>query len=208
MSRSTSSGPLPTVVLGTKNADKLRELQGLMKGARVRVLSLKDFPACRDVVEDKRTFAANAAKKARAYSRHTRYLTLADDSGLMVSTLNGKPGVYSARFAGKGCTYQDNNRKLLSLLEGLPIARRKAKFVCVIAVYHNGRRVGQVRGECVGTIARQARGSHGFGYDPVFLPHGFKETYAELGPKIKNRISHRAKALLAAKKVLLKYLFS
>ena len=104
------------LVLGTKNKGKLCELKHLLKGSKVEVLSLADFPECEDVVENGKTFEANAKKKASAYSRHTKSLTLADDSGLMVNCLNGRPGVYSARFAGEGCAYQDNNKKLLRLL--------------------------------------------------------------------------------------------
>ena len=102
-----------TIVIGTKNKDKLRELTALLGGARIKVLSLNDFPKCKDVVEDGKTFEANASKKARAYSKHTGLLTLADDSGLVVYHLKGAPGVYSARFAGKDCSYRDNNKKLL-----------------------------------------------------------------------------------------------
>ena len=195
----------PTLVVGSHNQDKLREIRSLLKGVRVRVLSMDDFPGCPEAVEDGKTFAANARKKARFYSRFAGALTLADDSGLMVNHLNGKPGVYSARFAGKDCTYRDNNRKLLRLLQKVRGAKRAAKFVCVMALYDKGRPVGTVRGECPGRISFEEKGKNGFGYDPVFIPHGFSKTFAELGPR-KNRISHRAKALSAAKKALLVYL--
>jgi XTP/dITP diphosphohydrolase len=193
------------LVLATKNKDKLRELQSLMKGSPVRVFSLADFPECAEVEENGRTFEANAKKKAREYSKCTRTLTLADDSGLMVSCLKGKPGVYSARFAGPGCAYQDNNLKLLSLMKNVPESRRLAKFVCVMAIYDNQKFVKAVRGECRGKIAFSAKGKNGFGYDPVFIPEGFSKTFAELSPAVKNRLSHRGKALLAAKRVILDY---
>lgn len=186
------------IVLGTKNQDKLRELQRLLKGSGIEVLSLQDFPHCADVKEDGRTFEANARKKARVYSKHTRSLTLADDSGLMVNYLRGKPGVYSARFAGPGCTYHDNNQKLLRLLKKIPAARRVAKFVCVMALCDKGRLTQTVKGECWGKIAFSERGKNGFGYDPVFVPRGFSKTFAELKSHTKNRISHRGKALRAA----------
>lgn len=189
------------IILGTKNKNKLRELQKLLKGASVRVRSLVDFPKCRDVVEDGKTFEANARKKARLYSRHTKGWVLADDSGLMVSYLKGKPGVYSARFAGPGCTYHDNNRKLLRLLMRVPKAKRRAKFVCVMALYDNGRFVNTVRGECQGMITFEETGKNGFGYDPVFIPDGFSKTFAELPPSVKNKISHRGKALKEAIKL-------
>lgn len=194
------------IIIGTKNRDKSRELRALLGGGRVRVLSLEDFAACPDVVEDGRTFEANAAKKARIYSKFTGLLTLADDSGLEVSALKGRPGVYSARFAGKGCAYRDNNRKLLKLLKGIPARGRGAKFICVAALYDKGKCVAVVRGECPGAVAFVSRGRNGFGYDPVFIPKGFKRTFAELSAKVKNRISHRGKALGAAKRVILAYL--
>ncbi len=193
------------IVIGTKNKDKLRELQALLKGTGVNVLSLRDFPHCPEAHENGRTFEANARKKARLYSKHTKMLTIADDSGLMVSTLKGKPGVYSARFAGPGCNYEDNNRKLLRLLKNLPRSKRKAKFVCVIAIYDKGKFIKAVRGECRGSIAAEIKGKNGFGYDPVFIPEGFSKTYAELKPAAKNRVSHRGKALRAAVKEILAY---
>ena len=195
------------LVLATQNKDKLRELRRLMKGVNLRVLSLSDFPSCPDPVENGRTFESNAKKKARAYSLHTQGLVLADDSGLMVRALNGKPGVYSARFAGDGCSYRDNNLKLLRLLKRkkTPAARR-AKFVSVMALYDSGKFLTAVRGECDGFIAVDARGSNGFGYDPLFVPAGKKRTFAELSPREKNKISHRSKALALAKKELLKFL--
>ncbi len=193
------------IVLGTKNKDKLRELQALLKGSGIHVLSLGDFPDCADVKETGKTFEANARKKARHYALHTKLLTLADDSGLSVRVLNGRPGVYSARFAGPGCTYRDNNRKLLRLLRKLPAVKRKAKFVCVIALYRGRKCVGVVRGECPGKIGFEEKGRHGFGYDPVFIPRGFSKTYAQLSPAVKNRTSHRGRALRRAVKIILKF---
>ncbi len=194
------------LVLGTKNKDKLRELKRLMKGSGIKVLSLQDFTKGKEAAETGKTFDANARIKARAYSRHTQALTLADDSGLMINALNGKPGVYSARFAGPGCAYQDNNAKALRLLKNTPAAKRKAKFVCVMALYDAGKFVASVRGECAGKIAFAARGKNGFGYDPIFIPRGRTKTYAQLSKSSKNKISHRARALRAAIKVILKYL--
>ena len=186
------------VLLGTRNRDKLRELQSLMRGSGITVASLDDFHQAGDVSEDGRTFEANARKKARLYSRVADCLTFADDSGLMVDALNGRPGIYSARFAGRRCTYADNNRKLLALLSGKTGAKRCAKFVCVIALYYNGKPFEVVRGECRGRIADRATGRRGFGYDPVFIPKGFSRTFAEMPRAAKNRISHRARALRAA----------
>lgn len=193
------------VVIGTKNKDKRKELQALLKRSGVKVLSLSDFPECRDVKETGKTFEANARLKAKYYARHTGLLTLADDSGLMVNCLNGKPGVYSARFAGPNCSYDDNNRKLLRLLKKVPAAKRTAKFVCIIAVYLGSKCLGVARGECRGSIAFEGRGKKGFGYDPVFIPKGYSKTYAQLTPAAKNKISHRGHALRGAKKIILKF---
>ena len=192
------------IILGTKNKDKLRELKSLLKGAKIRVRSLAEFPGCLEVIEDGRTFEANARKKARAYSLYTGKLTLADDSGLMVNLLNGKPGVYSARFAGENCTYGDNNKKLLRLLKKK--VSRKAKFVSCMSLYDNGKFVACVKGECRGIISPQACGKNGFGYDPIFIPKGFSKTFGQLSSKAKNKISHRSKALKKAKKEILKAL--
>ena len=178
----------------------------MLRGLPVEVLSLESFPSCPDVVESGRTFDANARKKARIYSKCTGFLTLADDSGLVVPFLNGRPGIYSARFAGKDCTYRDNNQKLLKLLAGAKAEKRQAKFVCVMALYNEGRAAGVVRGECRGKIALVGKGRNGFGYDPVFIPKGFSKTFAELSAVTKNKISRGGKALRAAKKAVLAFL--
>ena len=193
------------LILGTKNKDKLRELESLLRGTKIEVRSLAEFPACPEAVEDGRTFEANARKKARAYSLFTGGLVLADDSGLMVYALNGKPGVYSARFAGENCTYQDNNAKLLRLLKKKHGLSRRAKFVSCMALYDQGKFVACVKGECYGTIALGAHGKNGFGYDPVFIPQGLTKTFGELSSKKKNKISHRSKALRQAKNKILAY---
>ncbi len=193
------------IILGTKNKDKRREIERLLKGSGIKVLALQDFLRCADAVEDGKTFEANARKKARVYSRHTRALVLADDSGLSVFALNGRPGVYSARFAGPGRTYHDNNKKLLRLLKDRPKAGRSAKFICSMALYASGRPVAVVKKECRGRIAEVEKGKNGFGYDPVFIPEGYFKTFAELSPKVKNKISHRSKALRAIRISILDY---
>lgn len=196
---------MKTVVLGTNNPDKLRELKRLLKGSGIQVLSFSDFPKFPEALENGKTFIANARKKARWVSLLTKSLTLADDSGLMVFSLNGRPGVYSARFAGPGCSYLDNNRKLLRLLKKLPSSKRAAKFVCAMALYDNGRPIAVVQGECHGRIALAPKGQNGFGYDPVFIPTGYPKTFAELPPSQKNQISHRGKALRAIRPSILKF---
>lgn len=193
------------IVLGTKNKDKLKELQSLLKRSGIKVLSLNDFPHCPTAVENGRTFEANAIIKAKTYSKHTGLLTLADDSGLMVRVLHGKPGVESARYAGPGCTYDDNNRKLLKALsKKANPGQRAAKFVSVIAICLNGKLKKTVRGECAGSIAFERKGDKGFGYDPVFIPKGFKKTYAELSRSAKNKVSHRGQALRKARSYLIR----
>ena len=194
------------LVLATQNKDKLRELHRLMTGSPVRVRSLAEFPKSPAVVENGKTFEANAEKKARIYSKRTRALVLADDSGLSVRALGGRPGVYSARFAGPRCSYDDNNRKLLRLLRTVAWPKRRATFVCAISVFDHGKKIGTVRGECDGHINYMERGAEGFGYDPVFVPKGSAKTYEELSALEKNRISHRGKALQKAKRVILKHL--
>ena len=207
-------GPVPRgrsnltkeLVLGTGNPDKLKELRRLLKPLRLRVVPITAFGKVPRVVEDGRTFEQNASKKARVYSLWAQKLTLADDSGLAVDALRGKPGVYSARFAGPGCTYADNNRKLLRLLAGKTGAARGATFRCVIALYDNGRRVAVFRGAARGRIAPTPAGANGFGYDPIFIPNGFQKTFAQLTPAQKNHLSHRGKALRAALRFLKSHL--
>jgi XTP/dITP diphosphohydrolase len=147
---------------------------------------------------------ANALKKARTAFARTGLPSLADDSGLEVYYLNGKPGVHSARYAGENATYDDNNRKLLRAMLGTMLEQRTARFRCVIAfVAKDIEKV--VEGVCPGSIAEEPRGSGGFGYDPLFVPDGFTKTYAELSSDTKNRISHRGKALNEIKDVLVRY---
>ena len=204
MSQKSTRSPKVALVVASKNKDKQKEIARLLLNVHYQVLSLWDFPECKDVVEDGKTFEANAIKKAKFYSQHTQLLVVADDSGLMIYALNGKPGVYSARFAGPGCTYLDNNRKVLKSLKGKPDSKRKAKFVSVVALYDKGKKIAVVRGECRGRIAHEMVGANGFGYDPVFIPEKSTRTFAELSPLQKNRISHRSRALAKAKAILQK----
>lgn len=194
------------IVLASRNYKKKKELKTLLTGLRIKVLDLNDFPAAPKVKEDGKTFDENAKKKALAIAKFTKKLTLADDSGLEVKALGWQPGVRSARFAGEGATYAELNQKLLRLLSGIPKSKRKAKFVCVIAIADKNGLVGVTRGECSGWISFTAKGKYGFGYDPVFIYPKYNKTFAELGPKIKNKVSHRAKALKKARTIIRKYL--
>ena len=190
------------LVVATRNRHKVKEIKDILKGLKVRVLSLEGFGEAPGVVEDKKTFEENASKKSRIISRFTHRLTIADDSGLEVDALDGRPGVRSARFAGKEQDYLKNNLKLLKLLEKVPYDKRKARFVCVISIAIDGRILDVVRGTCSGRISREMKGKTGFGYDPVFISPYHGKTFAELGPGIKNRISHRYKALKKARKAI------
>jgi XTP/dITP diphosphohydrolase len=193
------------LVLATGNNDKLKEIRRLLKPLKVRVFPQTSFRNVPKIVENGKTFEYNAAKKARLISHLSDKITLADDSGLCVDALKGAPGVYSARFAGPGCTYEDNNRKLLQAMGDKPWGRRKASFHCAVALYLKGRRIKLVKGVCRGHVALQAEGKNGFGYDPVFVSLGKKKTFAQMSTRDKNRISHRAKALKATKSFLLRY---
>ncbi|MGD9874330.1 MAG: XTP/dITP diphosphatase [Kiritimatiellia bacterium] len=186
----------PKLLIATRNRHKLDEFQKLF-GAHVEITSGLDFPHLPDVVEDGDTFEANAVKKAVTLAKSTGLWALADDSGLEVDALGGKPGVYSARYAGEPTDYHANNRKLLKDLSG--VTNRRARFVCVMALSDPSGRAQTVRGTCEGQIIHETRGAHGFGYDPLFVPDGHEQTFAELGDEIKNSISHRANALKKAR---------
>lgn len=184
-----------SMLIATKNPGKVRELGALLAGVPVRLRSLKEFEPIADVAETGSTFAENAELKATAYARTTGLWTVADDSGLAVEALGGAPGVYSARYAGPAAADAVNVAKLLSALEAVGDANRRAAFVCVMAVSdETGTARFTAEGRCSGTIAAAPRGSGGFGYDPVFVPDGYTKTFGELSDETKHEISHRARA--------------
>ncbi len=187
-------------VLATKNKGKLKELQELLRELDIEILSLDDFPEVGKIVEDGKSFFENAMKKAKTVSEKTGLLAIADDSGLEVDALQGKPGIYSARFAGEDATDAKNNEKLLLEMKDIPIEKRGAQFRCVIVAYRPDGKWIKTEGICRGTITTEPRGEKGFGYDPVFLPEGLNKTMAELSMEEKNKISHRGKALLELKR--------
>jgi len=194
----------PALVVATRNPGKVRELQAILQDLGVTLLSLADFPQLPEIPEEGATFAENAATKALAVARLTGHIALADDSGLAVDALKGAPGVFSARYAQDRTspappTDADNWHKLLEELQGVPWGERGARFVCEIALARPDGRLFHTRGECAGVIAMEPRGETGFGYDSVFWVPQYSATMAELGPEIKNRISHRARALAAFK---------
>ena len=197
----------PTLVMATRNPGKVRELQELLKDSGVNLLSLADFPEIPEIPEDGATFQENAATKAQAVARLTGHPALADDSGLAVDALGGAPGVFSARYAQdvtapRPPSDADNWRKLLEEMRDVPWDQRSARFVCEIALALADGRLFTAHGECEGIIALAPRGDHGFGYDPVFWVPDHEATMAELGPDVKNQISHRARALAACRDLL------
>lgn len=215
-----------TAILASQNKNKIREISAILEKYGLRVISRDDagLPAD-DIEETGTTFEENSEIKARAiydmirsddsFSGYLDSPVIADDSGLMVDALGGAPGVYSARYAGEGCTYDDNNTKLLRELDGIPADRRSAQFVTVIsliypdaenvpaeAVMKDGAYVLTARGECPGHITEERRGDKGFGFDPLFMPDGYDVTFAEMEPDRKNSVSHRARALQELEKLL------
>lgn len=185
------------LLIATRNAGKLRELRGLLAPEGIEVVGLADLPPAPDVEEDADTFLGNARKKAHALAEATGLPVLADDSGLAVDALGGRPGVRSARYAGPDATDADNNRRLLDELGGVPADRRGAAFVCamVLAVPADGEFTSE--GRLAGRILDAPRGDQGFGYDPLFLVEGTELTLAEMDLGAKNALSHRARALRA-----------
>jgi XTP/dITP diphosphohydrolase len=168
----------------------------------LRFLSLNDFPRIPEIEEDGKTFTENALSKARFYSAYFDQLTLADDSGLEVEALQGKPGIHSARYAGKRASSQENNRKLLREMEGIPTSKRGARFKCVMALVSADGREVLTEGACSGRIGFKEVGRRGFGYDPLFILPNHGKTMAQLSIEEKNRISHRGKALRKLRKLL------
>ena len=190
------------LVLATGNRDKQQEMKALLQDLGLTIRTLDEFPAAPVVVEDGETCQANACKKAREIAQFTGALTLADDTGLEVDALGGRPGVFAARYAGAHATYADNCRKLLDELTGVPADQRGARFLTVVAIADPVSSVEFVEGVLRGRIAEHCSGGHGFGYDPVFLVPELEKTLAELTLDQKNRISHRGQALAKAKDVL------
>jgi len=190
------------LVLATRNSDKIREIKHILREMEVTFLTFRDFLDFPHTRETGVTLEENALIKARDICRFTGKFTLADDSGLEVNALSGIPGVFSSRFAGPQATYEDNNEKLLSLLRGVPEERRGAQFRCVIALIDPWGKEKVGEGICPGRILSQFRGSNGFGYDPLFQPLGFNNTFAQMDIKEKNQISHRFQALQKAKLII------
>ena len=190
------------IVLATRNQHKKQELVALLQDLPIAIMTLDEFPDAPDVIEDGETCEANARKKAVEIARYTGLPAVADDTGLEVDALDGRPGAFAARYAGEHATYEDNCRKLLQELQGIPPHRRGARFVTVAAIALPSGETQLARGVLEGSIAEEAAGSHGFGYDPVFFLPERQRTLAQLSPIEKNRISHRALAFAQAKQML------
>ncbi len=190
------------LVLATRNRHKGEELAALLGDIGIRIRTLADFPDAPEVEEDGVTCEANAIKKATVIAQATGLPAVADDTGLEVEALGGRPGVYAARYAGDHATYEDNCRKLLQELSGVPREKRAARFITVAAIAVPGEPVQVTRGVLDGYITESASGSRGFGYDPVFFVPELEATLADITTDQKNRISHRAKAFLQAKAIL------
>ena len=190
------------LVVATRNQHKREELAGLLDGLDIRIHTMDEFPDVPEVIEDGETCEANAIKKAHSISNATGFLAVADDTGLEVDALGGRPGVYAARYAGDHASYEDNWRKLLGQLTGVPRHRRTARFVTVAAIVSPGEPAQVVTGYLDGLIAESPAGTHGFGYDPVFFVPQVGKTLAEMSIVDKNSISHRAKAFAQVRNLL------
>lgn len=190
------------VVLATKNPGKVREIGAILARLPVDLVGLERFPEVEPAEEDGATFAENAAEKALHAWRTTGLVSLADDSGLLVDALGGRPGIRSARFAGVRATHQENNIKLLGLLSGVPLENRTARFVCVAALAFPNGEIVLKGGRLEGLITDTAAGAGGFGYDPIFYLPDLGKTVAQLDEATKNRISHRAQAFRAMGRVI------
>ena len=195
------------VVVATRNVGKLKEIHAIL-GSELDLKSLFDFEDVPDVVENGDTFETNASQKALTASRATGCVALADDSGLQVDALSGEPGVHSARFAGDHASDTENNAKLLRLMEGLPKEKRTARFRCVVAVSTPEGTVRTAAGECEGRILEAPKGKGGFGYDPLFWVPDLGKTLAEVPLEKKNQISHRSRAVQAARPLVKEALHS
>lgn len=186
-----------TLVAATRNRKKLAELSRMLKQVGITLMGLDDFPGCPDVEEDAPDFRGNALKKARAIAAHTGHAALADDSGLVVDALGGRPGVLSARYSGPEATDKTNNALLLEELASVPDEKRTARFVCVIALVEPGQPERIFEGEVEGRIAFSLMGESGFGYDPLFIPDGHERSFAQMSGTEKDSMSHRGRALRA-----------
>lgn len=190
------------IVVATKNKGKIKEIREVLKGIDAEILSLDEIGLEIEIEEDGRTYSENAVKKAAEVAKRSGRISLADDSGLEIDALNGKPGINSSRFAGINADDRERNLKVLEMMKDVPNGKRGARFRCVIAVAEPNGKLYTCEGVCEGEIAESIRGDKGFGYDPIFIVPEYGKTFGELGPEVKDKISHRAKALKKAKELI------
>ncbi len=190
------------IVVATQDKGKIKEIREVLKGIDVEILSLDEIGLEIEIEEDGRTYSENAVKKAAEVAKRSGKISLADDSGLEIDALNGKPGINSSRFAGINADDREKNLKILEMMKDVPNGKRGARFRCVIAVAEPNGKLYTCEGVCEGEIAESIRGDKGFGYDPIFIIPEYGKTFGELGPEVKDKISHRAKALEKAKELI------
>lgn len=184
------------LLIASKNIGKIREFKQLLADLPINLHSASEFESIPEPEETGETFAANAILKARYYAEKTGLISLADDSGLAVDALNGAPGVFSARYAGADATNAERIDKLLNELKKTTVEKRSARFICAIAIStQTGKIINLTEAACEGKIAFQPNGINGFGYDPIFVPDGFSQSFGELSDEIKHKISHRGQAI-------------
>ena len=194
------------IIFATGNEGKMREIRMILEDLGVPVLSMKEAGISADIEENGKSFAENAAIKAKAIMEMTGEIVMADDSGLEIDYLDGAPGIYSARFMGEDTSYDIKNKALIDKLAGVPDEKRTARFVCAIACALSDGQILESRGTMEGIIGYEIKGENGFGYDPIFYLPECGCTSAEISPEKKNELSHRGKALRAMKEKLEKYL--
>lgn len=193
------------LILASKNRHKIFEIKSILKNLNWEIITLSDLDPNFVIIEDGKTLEENAIKKAESVMDKFGFITLGEDTGLEVDILNGRPGIFSARYAGENASYEQNVKKLLAELKNVPLEKRMARFRCVCAVAlpkQFNRKTEVFQGICEGHIIDEVRGDAGFGYDPIFIPKGYNKTFAEISSEEKNRISHRGKALQKVKMFL------
>jgi len=193
---------MPKLLLASSNPGKIKEYRLLLDNLGYQIVTLSEQGISKVTTESGNTYAQNAEMKATTYAKLSQFITLADDSGLEVDALQGKPGIHSARFAGKNATDADRVTKLLAMMDGIPWDRRTAHFKCVIAIATPEGKLKLCQGKCHGIIAFEAKGKNGFGYDPIFYLPKLAKTMAELPLELKNQLSHRGQAAQKARKIL------
>jgi len=191
------------IIVATNNQGKAKEFKQFFAQFNIKCYSLSDFDEqYSDVEETGKTFQENAILKAEAAAKFFNKAVIADDSGLVIDALGGKPGIHTARFAGQNKNDEDNMNKVLKLMDAVEDSKRSARFVAALAIKIPSEEILVKEGYCEGNISREKKGSHGFGYDPIFIPKGYEKTMAELSAEEKNRISHRNDAFKQLKRVL------